>query len=113
LELKLPSAKIVTRKPNRVRFSSCISEARSQLLEYKDWFEDRYNRAKLKGRVGMEIYRPRMGVIIGSNQDFRSVVERQKLADRFPDIEVVTYDDIVEFAQRRLLLVKGANIRKP
>lgn len=112
LELKLPSAKIVTRKPNRVRFSSSIDEARSQLLEYKDWFEDSSNRNKLKERVGMEIYRPRMGVIIGSNQEFRSVVERQKLADRYPDIEVVTYEDIVKFSQRRLLLVKGANTRK-
>ena len=111
LELKLPTVKIVTRKPNRERFSSAIDEARSQLLEYKDWFDDSYNRNRLKEQVGMEIYRPRMGVIVGSGQDFRSVLERQKLADRYPDIDVVTYDDIIKFAQRRLLLIKGANIR--
>lgn len=111
LELKMPSTKVVTRKPNRVRFSSAIEEAKSQLLEYKDWFDDSYNRTKLKERVGMEIYRPRMGVIIGSDQEFRSVIERQKLADRYSDIEVVTYDDIVEFAQRRLLIVKDAEKR--
>jgi hypothetical protein len=108
LELKLPRVKLVTHKLNRERFSAAIDEARSQLFEYKDWFEDSHNRAKLIEKVGMEIYRPRMGVIIGTSQDFRDTVQRQKIASRYPEIEVVTYDDIIKYAQRRLLLVKGA-----
>ena len=108
LDLKLPKAKLVVRKPNRVRFASAVHEAGAQLLEYRDWFEDRHNRAKLKKILGMEIFRPRMGVVIGTSQEFRTVVERQHIASRYPKIEVVTYDDIVRHAQRRLLLVKGA-----
>ena len=111
LELKLPNSRIVTRKPNRIRFSSAVDEARAQLLEYRDWFDDSGNRAKLKDRFGFEIYQPRMGVLIGSSYDFRTAVERQKLSARYSDIEVVTYDDILTHAQRRLLLVQGA-VRK-
>lgn len=108
LDLKLPRVKVVTHKPNRVRFSSAVDEARAQLLEYRDWFEDRDNRTKLRERFGMEIFRPRLGVIIGTNQDFRNTVERQKIVARYSDIEVVNYDDLVNYAQRRLLLVRGA-----
>jgi hypothetical protein len=108
LDLKLPRAKVVINKPNRDRFAISVEEARAQLLEYRDWFEDPHNRAKLKAKLGMEIFRPRMGVIIGTSQDFRTVVKRQKIAARYPDIEVVTYDDIVKYAQRRLFLVKSA-----
>jgi hypothetical protein len=92
----------------RIRFASAIEDARAQLLEYQDWFEDKDNRAKLIEGLGIEIYRPRLGVIIGTNQDFRSVVERQKVVSRYPDIDVVTYDDIVQHAHQRLLLVKNA-----
>jgi len=108
LDLKLPRVQIVVHKPNRERFSAAIDEARAQLLGYRDWFEDSHNRAKLKERLGMEIYRPRMGVIIGTSQDFRSAVQRQKIVSRYPEIKVVTYDDIIKHAQRRLLLIKGA-----
>ena len=112
LELKLPRPQLVVRKPNRIRFAVAIDEARAQLLEYRGWFEDSRNRAKVKDMLGMEIFHPRLGVIIGTSHDFRTVLERQKLASRYPDIEVVTYDDIVRHAQRRLLLVQGATRRR-
>ena len=86
LDLKLPSAKTVVDKPNRERFSALVDEARSQLLEYRDWFEDAHNRATIKDRFGMEIYRPRLGVVIGSSAEFESSFQRQKLASRYPDI---------------------------
>ena len=108
LDLKLPSAKTVVDKPNRERFSALVDEARSQLLEYRDWFEDAHNRATIKDRFGMEIYRPRLGVVIGSSAEFESSFQRQKLASRYPDIEVATYDDILAHARRRLALVKSA-----
>jgi Domain of unknown function (DUF4263) len=108
LDLKLPGVKLAVNKPNRSRFTSAVEDAIAQLFEYRDWFEHRDNRAKLKERFGMEIFRPRLGVIIGSSQDFRSAFERQKVVSRYPDIEVVTYDDIVKYAQRRMLLIRKA-----
>lgn len=109
VDLKLPSAKIVAAKQNRERFSALVEEARSQLLEYRDWFEDPHNRSKLKERFGIEIYRPRLGVIIGSSAEFTSPFQRQKLESRYPDIQVVTYDDVLACSRRRLALIKSAS----
>ena len=108
VDLKLPTAKTVIAKPNRERFSALVEEARAQLLEYRDWFEDADNRAKLKDRFGVTVYRPRLGVVIGSSAELTSSYQRQKLASRYPDIEVVTYDDLVAHARRRLALVRSA-----
>lgn len=108
LDLKLPNAKLVVDKPNRRRFSSAVEEARAQLLTYRDWFENATNRSQLRERFGMDIYRPRLGVIIGSSQELQAGNVRQELASRSPDIEVVTYDDVLRHAERRLLLVKSA-----
>jgi hypothetical protein len=109
LDLKLPTRKVVAGTKNRRRISAPVEEAKSQLLRYRDWFEDRQNRAKLKERFGMEIYRPRIGVVIGRRNQFENEFERQRLASDNPQIEIVTYDDIVEFAKRRLLLIQRAN----
>ncbi len=43
LDLKLPQGKIVRDQRNRRRFSTALTEARAQLLEYRDWFEERTN----------------------------------------------------------------------
>jgi hypothetical protein len=97
---------LVRRQRNRERFSSLVMEARSQLLTYKDWFDDRANRQKLKTILGMEIYRPRLMVVIGRASEFQDEIERQRLRDRTPDVEVVTYDDILRFAKQRMVLFK-------
>jgi hypothetical protein len=108
LDLKLPKSRTVVAKRNRGRFSALVEEARAQLLEYRDWFDDRSNRESLKKRFGLEIYRPRLAAIIGSRAAVESAYELQKLRARTADIEVVTYDDILDDAKRRLLLVKSA-----
>ena len=108
VDLKLPQAKLVHRQRNRDRFSAVVTEARAQLLEYRDWFEERGNRERLKERLGVEIYRPHMGVVIGSSSEFRDAFDRQKLMATIPDVEIVTYDDIVTSAQRRLALIRSA-----
>ena len=76
-------------------------EARSQLLEYRDWFELPQNRELVQRQIGMEIYRPRMMVIVGRNTAFQDRIERAKLESRHPDLEVVLYDDIVNHARQR------------
>ena len=106
VDLKLPTARIVRRQRNRDRFSAAIIEARAQLLEYRDWFEDSRNRAKLKESLGMQIYRPRLAVIIGRSSEFTDELDRQKLSSRETDIEIVTYDDIARYATRRLVMIE-------
>ncbi len=108
LDLKLPSARVVVGKRNRERFSALVEEARAQLLEYRDWFEDAGHRRSVKERFGIEIYRPRLAVVIGSTDQFTSAYQRQKVQSRYPDVEIATYDDIIRDAQRRLSIVKAA-----
>jgi len=53
----------------------------------------------------MEVYEPKLIVVIGRSSEFVDEVDRQRLAADHPDIEVVTYDDLVEYAQRRRMLL--------
>jgi len=92
VDLKLPSAKLIVHSDNRVRFAAAVSEARSQLLEYRRWFENSKNRKNLRERLGMEIYSPRLAVVIGRSSEFSSDYERQKLSADEHDLNVVTYD---------------------
>lgn len=107
LDLKLPGEKVFRSQKNRERFSGAIMEARAQLLEYRDWFDDKHHREKLKDKVGMAIYRPQLSVIIGRSSEFRDGLNRQKLRDRHPDLDVVTYDDLLGYARKRLITLDG------
>jgi len=105
VELKLPKPKLIRRQLNRERFADAIMEARSQLLEYRDWFEEKVNRENLAAKVKMEIFRLRLAVVVGRSADFECGIDRQKLAARTNDIEVCTYDDMVAYAKRRMALI--------
>lgn len=107
LDLKLPRAKLIVHQDNRVRFAAAISEAKAQLLEYRRWFEESRNRKSLKQTVGMEIYNPRLAVVIGRSSCFAGEYERQKLAHDNRDLEIVTYDDILTRAKRRLMTIQS------
>jgi hypothetical protein len=106
VELKLPRAKLIRRQTNRERFGDAVTEARSQLMRYRDWFRSDANRRSLASSVGMEIYEPRLMVVIGRSSEFRSAMERQTLSDDHRDVEVVTYDDLLAHARRRQILIK-------
>ena len=57
-------------------------------------------------KVGMEIYEPKLIVVIGRSTDFEDEFDRQQLSADNPDIEVVTYDDILTYANRRRLIIE-------
>ena len=96
---------LVRRQQNRDRFAAAVSEARTQLLRYRDWFRVESNREHLKATVGMKIYEPHLSVIIGRSSEFVDEFDRQRLASDNPDIEVVTYDDLLTFVNRRRLIL--------
>jgi hypothetical protein len=110
LDIKQSGMKIIRHQKNRLRFTDAILEARAQLLTYRSWFDDADHRAKIKSKVGMEIYRPRMMVVIGRSSEFRDEIDRQTLRADNPDIEVVTYDDILRFARGRRMILEDRRI---
>lgn len=107
LELKKADFRLTRRQPNRDRLTDAVMEARAQLFTYRDWFRESANRRKLSDIVGMEIYEPRLAVVVGRSSDFIDALDRQKLQSTISDVEIVTYDDIRLFANRRRLLVEG------
>ena len=108
-ELKLPGPKLIRRQTNRDRFASAVMEARAQLLTYREWFREKTNRQRLVGSVGMEIYEPSLIAIIGRSSEFVDSVDRQRLRADNPDIEVVTFDDILRAAKRRRMQICGSD----
>jgi len=109
LEIKLPGPTLVRRQHNRDRFASSVQEARTQLLRYRDWFREARNRTQLIDAVGMQIYEPHLAVIIGRSSAFNDSFDRQRLAADNPEVEVVTYDDMLNYARRRRLIIDPAS----
>jgi hypothetical protein len=107
VELKLPKAKLIRRQQNRDRFADAVMQARAQLLEYQDWFMEKENRESLIKKVKMEIFRPSLAVVIGRSADFNCAIDRQRLGAHTSDIEIVTYDDMLAFARRRIVAIRG------
>jgi hypothetical protein len=107
LDLKTPKPKLIRRQNNRDRFTAAVNEAVTQLREYRDWFNEKQNREKLAGKIGMEVYQPKLAVVIGRSRDFHDEFDRQKLASRERDVEIYTYDDLIKLANRRRAIIEG------
>lgn len=103
LELKLPYEQLVTRLRNqsRSRFRALINEAVAQLSEYRRWFDCKRNRADFHARYGLKAYYPKMILVIGRRNHFKSDVLRQELKTLLPkDLELWTYDDLLYRARK-------------
>lgn len=85
-------------RDNRQRFSSAIAEASAQLRTYRDYFDDKEQRQRIKQRYGVTAYRPKLAVIVGKTPDIDDVLYKQIESD-LQNIEVITYDDLVKRAK--------------
>lgn len=103
LELKLPHESLIVGPPNRRRFSRGVMDASAQLREYRDYFEEKSNRAGIEKKYGIKAFRPRLTVVIGmaANVD---PIEHRKVSSALPDIRVVTYDSLLARAKRFLIV---------
>jgi hypothetical protein len=103
LDLKLPSERIYVGGGDRPRLSAAIADAASQLRAYARYFEDRTVAERIEREYGFRCYKPRQAVIIG--RDPRDLDERQREAamTAYPDLRIVTYDELLRSAQARLL----------
>ena len=95
LELKLPKAKVFVEKERRKRFSSAVYEVVAQLREYSSYFDEKSNRERIKQAYGLLAYRPKLFVIIGRRGSV-SPIEVRKIETDFPQLNLRTYDDILD-----------------
>lgn len=115
IDLKKPNEKLIVGTKNRRGFSAAVNTAIGQLREYRDYFDDSRQRKKFYETYGLRGWKPRIAVVIGRNpqcQEYETFIRARRTVF---DAEIVTYDDIIERAKRRLITVTSVlpNRRKP
>lgn len=100
LEIKLPAARVYTLKKNRPRFSSAVIEACAQIREYASYFDDVNKRKYINSVYGLTLYKPQMMVVIGRRSNLDPLTTKRIAAD-LPNVEVITYDDILDKMKRK------------
>lgn len=101
LELKLPGANVFTFQKNRNRFSAAVHAACAQLREYSRYFEEERHRNFVREKFGLQLYRPRMFLILGRRGDIDPIEMRAIQCDT-PHLNLRTYDDVIARMRRRL-----------
>jgi hypothetical protein len=107
IDLKKPNENIMVGGPNRRGFSAAVHSAIYQLREYRDYFDDTRNRQKFYERYGLKGWKPRVAVIIGRSPPVSRYEDFIKAKRSLFDAEVVTYDEIIERAQKRIITIGG------
>jgi len=100
LDLKLSDINIARHTANRQGFLQSVMSARDQLLEYRNYFSSKSTAEEAKKRFGCDIYLPKICVVIGRDTSFADEYERRKIESRVSDIDVFTYDDILNRAKQ-------------
>jgi hypothetical protein len=103
IDLKLPSERIFVGAGDRPRLSQAIAEAASQLRQYARWFDDRKVAKAVEAKHGFRCFKPRQVVIIGRDPREFSEPQREAARSAYPDLEIVSYDKLLNAAKNRLL----------
>lgn len=104
LELKLPSEPILVGRPDRAQLAAGLAQAVAQLREYSAYFDDRKAAETIEARIGLRCYKPKLTVIIGRDPRQFTPEQRRRALTAYPDLRVVTYDELIRAVQRRLLM---------
>ena len=104
LDLKLPAVPLHTGKFHP-SYSSKLVSAMQQLRNYRNYFsrQDLETRRELLAKFGFQPVHPRIAVLIGRRDREVGLDQIQGDAGDL-DIDVITYDDIVELEEKRLVL---------
>lgn len=97
VEFKLPrlKGKVVIGNNNRRRFSSFFSEYLAQAKAYVRYFSDADHRADFFKLYGLHIEKPKVTIVVGRRYDINTQEIRELMAD-YVDIELISYDDLVD-----------------
>jgi hypothetical protein len=100
IDLKSPEAPLLRSTRFHADFTRDVQRVVTQLRDYAEFFADPSNRSALEERFGVAP-QPRLVAIIGrlpkDNQPRYSALMR-----RIPDVEITTYDEVLEFRRAQL-----------
>ncbi|TPG12910.1 DUF4263 domain-containing protein [Pedococcus bigeumensis] len=101
LDLKLPTAPLVTGAKDRRHFGRAVRDALAQVREYGAYFDIPANRESVQQRYGLLAYRPQLTVVIGRTPALDDPLQLRRLwDDRPPGSKVITYDDLLQNVKR-------------
>jgi hypothetical protein len=102
-ELKLPGEKLVQGRPARRGLAAAVRWGMDQLQRYREYFLDSGLAKLFHETNGLEVYHPKLTLIIGRDEAFGSYQERQRLTP--PESRILTYDDLLRLAKHRSLVL--------
>jgi len=102
-ELKLPGEQLVQGRPARRGLAAAVRWGMDQLQRYREYFLDLGLAKHFREIHGLEVYHPKLTLIIGRDDAFGTYQERQRLAP--PESRILTYDDLLRLAKHRSLVL--------
>ena len=97
VEFKLPDIKnnSIVGKINRETFSAEIQSYISQTRVYQAYFDDPNNRRWVEEKYGFKVHKPKRFLVVGRRFDFSSD-EWQEIKSDYNNLEILTYDDLID-----------------
>ena len=102
-ELKLPDETLVRGRAARRGLAAAVHWGIDQLRRYREYFFDTKVAEVFHRAHGMEVYYPRLTLVIGRDESFGDYHERQRLTP--PEARIITYDDVLRMAKHRSLVL--------
>ena len=106
-ELKLPTEKLTTGRAARHGLAAAVHKGMDQLRRYREYFLDTNLASDFREKHGMELYFPRLTLVIGRDATFGTYQERQRLTPL--EARILTYDDLLRLAKHRSLVLPSVN----
>ncbi len=109
LDLKRPNIPLTlpTSEPERATFYAHLTRALGQVKDYQ-YFLDMH-RKEIEMATGLFFYRPRLYVVIGRTTGVNAVTLGAALATVPSDVNVLSYDDVLERAKAKARDLSGWN----
>lgn len=98
IELKRPQHGLTVRNDGIERISSTAARAVAELLQYRDFFSTRENRARVTDYFGTAPYEPSLAVVIGRGRA-SDRYEWRSIRAGFPRVQIVSYDYLFQRAK--------------
>lgn len=97
VEFKLPylKSKTIVGSENRSSFSAEMNSYISQIRTYSEYFNDPNNRKWVQEKYGINVYYPKRKLVVGRRFDF-SHEEWRKIVSEYNNVEIITYDDLID-----------------
>lgn len=99
VELKTPKVPLLVRSGKHWKLSSKIEDAAHQALGYRELLNEYYNRIETEKKTGIKLFNPKILLIGGRDGEEIDIEEVRRIAFRYNNIDIYSYNDLYKFAQ--------------